>query len=195
MPPGMDVAVYCVIVEPPFDAGAVNATAAVVPSVTVTVPRPGAPGGPRMVTGADGEDGVEVPAAFVAVTMNVYGVPAVSPATVIVPDPVWDTAPVKEPVSEVAVYLVIAEPPLDAGAVNETVADVGPVAVDAPIAGAPGTVNGVAGDDGPESPEVPAVFVAVALNVYAVPTVRPVTSQTPEVPVTVHVPAAVAVPA
>ena len=188
MPPGMDVAVYCVIVEPPFDAGAVNATAAVVPSVTVTVPMPGAPGGPRMVTGADGEDGVEVPAAFVAVTMNVYGVPAVSPATVIVPDPVWDTAPVKEPVSEVAVYLVIAEPPLDAGAVNATVALDDPAAVTAPMVGAPGTVSGVTGADAADAAEVRPPFVAVAVNVYAVPLVRPVTSQDPDSPVTVHAP-------
>jgi len=180
--------VYCVIVEPPFDAGAVNATAAVVPPVTVTVPIPGAPGGPRMVTCADGEDGVEVPAAFVAVTVNVYGVPAVSPVTVIVPEPAWDTVPVKEPLSEVAVYLVIAEPPLDAGAVNATVTDVDPAAATAPIPGAPGTVAGVTGADGADAAEVPPAFVAAAVNMYAVPFDRPVTSQDPDSPVTVHVP-------
>ena len=87
MPPGMDVAVYCVIVEPPFDAGAVNATAAVVPSVTVTVPMFGAPGAPSGVIDDDGADATEVPAAFVAVTVNVYGVPAVSSVTVIFPEP------------------------------------------------------------------------------------------------------------
>jgi hypothetical protein len=38
--------------------------------------------------------------------------------------------------------------------------------------------------------EVPPLFVAVALTVYVAPPVRPVTSQEPDRPVTVHVPAA-----
>jgi len=82
-----EVAVYLVIAEPPLDAGNVNATVADVGPAAATAPIPGTPGGPRMVTGADGADGAEVPAAFVAVTVNVYGVPAVSPATVICPEP------------------------------------------------------------------------------------------------------------
>lgn len=43
MPPGLDVAVYDVIAEPPSLAGAVNATEAVVPEM-VAVPIVGAPG-------------------------------------------------------------------------------------------------------------------------------------------------------
>ena len=125
---------------------------------------------------------------FVAVTVNVYGVFAVSPTTVIVPEPDWDAVPALAPVFEVAVYVVIAEPPLDAGAVNATVADVDPAAATAPMTGAPGTVSGVTDADAPDAPEVPPVFVAAAVNVYAVPFVRPVTSHDPDSPVTVHVP-------
>ena len=87
-------------------------------------------------------------------------------------------------------YVVTAEPPLDAGAVNATVADVDPAAATAPMVGAPGTVAGVTGAEAADAAEVPPAFVAVAVNVYAVPLVRPVTSQDPDSPVTVHVPAA-----
>ena len=95
---------------------------------------------------------------------------------------------VKEPVFELAVYLVIAEPPLDAGNVNATVTDVGPAAATAPIPGAPGGPRMVNGADGADAAEVPPAFVAVAVNVYAVPFDRPVTSQDPDSPVTVHAP-------
>jgi hypothetical protein len=75
---------------------------------------------------------------LVAVTVNVYAVPAVNPVTVIVPDPAWLSVPVIPPGEEVAVYEVIATPPLNPGAVNATVALVVPVAVAVPIVGAPG---------------------------------------------------------
>jgi hypothetical protein len=39
------------------------------------------------VTELDAADADPVPTEFVAVTVNVYGVPAVNPLTVIVPDP------------------------------------------------------------------------------------------------------------
>ena len=45
IPPGEDVAVYAVIVDPPFEDGAVKATVACV-SPAVAVPMVGAPGGP-----------------------------------------------------------------------------------------------------------------------------------------------------
>ena len=45
----------------------------------------------------------------------------------------------------------------------------------------------VTGSDGSEASEVSTVFVAVAVNVYAVPSAKPVTSQDPDAPVTVHV--------
>ena len=49
IPPGLDVAVYEVIGEPPLLAGAVNGTLAVEPLV-VTVPIVGAPGTETAVT-------------------------------------------------------------------------------------------------------------------------------------------------
>jgi len=70
-----------------------------------------------------------------------------------------------------------------AGAVNETCAVELLRAVAVPIVGAPGTDTGVmlllAELDAP----VPTEFVAVTVNVYAVPAVRPVTVIGLEVPV------------
>jgi uncharacterized membrane protein len=51
------------------------------------------------VTLLDADDAIEVPLAFVAVTVNVYAVPVVNPETVIGDAPV----PVIEPGDEVAV--------------------------------------------------------------------------------------------
>ena len=141
------------------------------------------------VNDADSTDGAEVPAAFVAVTVNLYEVPSVSPVTVMVPLPAWVRVPVPPAGYEVAVYKVIGDPPSDDGAVNVTVAVGGPVEDTAPMPGWPGTVAGVTDADATDAAEVPgAVFVAVAVNVYAVPFVRPVTGHDPEAPVTVHVP-------
>ena len=60
------------------------------------------------VTLLEALDESEVPLAFVAVTVNVYAVPFVSPETVIGEDPV----PVSPPGEEVAVNVVIVEPPV-----------------------------------------------------------------------------------
>ena len=69
------------IAEPPFDAGAVNATVAwAFPAVAV--PMTGAPGGPTGVALFDAADAGPVPAALLAVTVKVYAVPLVSPVTV-----------------------------------------------------------------------------------------------------------------
>ena len=51
---------YCVISDPPSDAGAVNGTDAVVPSI-ITVPTVGDCGIPAKVTLFDVADGAEVP--------------------------------------------------------------------------------------------------------------------------------------
>jgi hypothetical protein len=67
-------------------------------------------------------------------------------------------------------YEVIAEPPLEAGAVKLTVAWPSPGTADTP-AGAPGTVeaaggaDGVTAFDGEDAAPVPALFVAVTVNV------------------------------
>ena len=55
------------------------------------------------------------------------------------------------------------------------------------VPGAPGTASGVTEDDADDADDVPAVFVAVEVNVYAVLLLRPVTVHEPEAPLTVHV--------
>jgi hypothetical protein len=76
-------------------------------------------------------DAVDVPLAFVAVTVNVYAVLGDSPETVIGLAPV----PVNPPGLDVAVKVDTAAPPV-APAVYVTVAVVVPVAVAVPIVGA-----------------------------------------------------------
>jgi hypothetical protein len=69
---------------------------------------------------------------------------------------------------------VIAEPPLLAGAVKLITALWLPRAA-LPIAGAPGTVAGMMLPDAPDAAPVPALLVAVTVNVYAVPLDSPLT--------------------
>jgi hypothetical protein len=78
-----------VIALPPFDAGAVNVTdACALPAVAV--PIVGAPGTVAGVTLLEDADAGPVPTELVAVTVNVYAVPLVKPATVIgLTVPVW----------------------------------------------------------------------------------------------------------
>jgi hypothetical protein len=113
---------------------------------------------------------VLVPTAFVAVTVNVYVVPFVSPV-IVIGEPLLDAV---APVFEVTVYEVIAEPPLFTGAVNVTIACPFPATAVTPV-GAPGTVTGVTEFDAVDDALVPIAFVAVTVNVYAVPLTRPVT--------------------
>ena len=55
------------------------------------------------------------------------------------------------------------------------------------VAGVPGTGTGVTELDALEALDVPAEFVAVVVNVYAVLFVKPVTTHEPDAPVTVQV--------
>ena len=69
------------IALPPFEAGAVQDTAALAaPAVALTIV--GAPGVAIGVTDPDAVDAEPVPAALVAVTVKVYAVPLVRPDTV-----------------------------------------------------------------------------------------------------------------
>lgn len=69
-PPGLEVAVYEVIAEPPFDPGAVKDTdTCAFPAVPMTVV--GAPGTVAGVTEFDGAEAGPAPAAFVATAVNV----------------------------------------------------------------------------------------------------------------------------
>jgi hypothetical protein len=143
---------------PPVDEGAVNATVAcVLPAVAA--PIVGAPGVVARVTLLDGADAGLVPRAFLAVTVNVYVVPAVNPVTVI-----GLTVPVAvlPPGLAVTVYPV-TEP---VGAVKLTVAWPVP-AVAVTLVGGPGTtdVEGLTELDAADAGLVPIAFVAVTLNV------------------------------
>jgi hypothetical protein len=114
-------------------------------------------------------DAILSPLIFVALTVNVYVVPFVRPVIVIGVDP-----PVAMcPSFEVTVYRVIAEPPFDTGAVNEIVACPFPLAAVTPV-GASGTVDGVTELLVLDAILVPTEFVAVTVNVYDTPFVRPV---------------------
>ena len=133
-----------------------------------------------VVIEAEAEDAELLPIEFVAYTVNVYDVDGDKPLTVILPEPDWETVPVKPPGLDVAVYDVIVWPPLLAGAVNETVAELKDVAVaDTPV-GAPGTDHVVIEllDDDDEL--LPTPLVAYTVNVYAVPVVKPFTVIVPE---------------
>jgi hypothetical protein len=89
------------------------------------------------------------------------------------------------PTYGVTVYREIARPPL-AGAVQETVAEAFPAFAVTPV-GESGTVAGVTAVDADDAVLVPAAFVALTRNVYAVPLVNPVTASVVAggVPVTV----------
>nr|WP_229708421.1 hypothetical protein [Knoellia flava] len=70
------------------------------------------------ITTALGDELGEVPIALVAVTVNVYAVPLLSPMTVQARAPV--VVQVLPPGLEVTVYPVTEEPPVEAGAVHDT---------------------------------------------------------------------------
>jgi len=71
---------------------------------------------------------------------------------------------------------VIALPPFEDGADHETTTEESPNAPDTPV-GAPGTVAGTTAPEAVDAEPVPALFVAVTVNVYEVPLVRPLTVQ------------------
>ena len=133
-------------------------------------------------TELDAEDAKDIPLTLVAVTVNVYAVPFVSPVTVIGLD-----APVPVcPPDDVTVYPVIAEPPV-AGAVNVTLADALP-AVAVPIVGAAGLVVAVMLLDAEDTDPGPTAVVAVIVKVYAVADCNPSTVIGDVVPVPVKDP-------
>lgn len=84
---------------------------------------------------------------------------------------------VNPPGEDVTVNPVNAAPPFTTGAVNETVA--APAVVTAAVidVGAFGTVAGITAVEADEADDVKRPLLAVALKVYAVPFVNPVTMQ------------------
>lgn len=83
--------------------------------------------------------------------------------------------------------------PFAAGAVHATVTFPVPEVTDTPV-GALGAPAGVIVADGADSAEIPTPLVAVALNVYSEPLVRPETLQVVAGEVIVHVFPAIAAP-
>ena len=181
-------------VAPPGDASTVcdvaghasSASATVtltVPSPATTVGAAGTLGIGMGVTAADAGDAADVPPAFVAVTVNVYAVPLVRPDTSHEPN---------------APAMVQVAPPGDASTVcdvaghtskatlTDTRAEPSPTTTPG-AAGTLGLAIGVTASDAAEAADVPPAFVAVTVNVYAVPLVRPTTTHEPDAPVIVHV--------
>ncbi|GAA3406271.1 hypothetical protein GCM10020370_32650 [Paenibacillus hodogayensis] len=116
-----------------------------------------------------------MPTLFLATTVNVYAVPFVNPVTVTGLAVVL--VPMIPPGLDVTVYSVIALPPSLAGASKLTVAVPLP-AVAVTFVGALGTLIGATGvtlPDAADAAELPALFLATTVNVYAVPFVNPVT--------------------
>jgi len=108
--PGVEIAVYPVIADPPLDVGAVKSTLARAPQ-RLAVPIVGAPGTVYGVTEQLAVLHEPVPLALAAFTLNVYAVPLVNPDTTIGADaPVF----VNPPGEDVAVY-VTGKPPVQQG--------------------------------------------------------------------------------
>ena len=135
------------------------------------------------VTGLDAADAVLVPTAFVAVTVNVYAVPLVSPVTV---NGLAAPVAVKPPGDDVTVYEVIGLP-FALAPLNVTVAWVSPGAA-VTVVGAPGNPAGVTEFEATDAAPGPVALAAVTVNVYAVPLVSPVTVNGLAAPVAVKPP-------
>ena len=133
------------------------------------------------VTGFDAADGAPVPTAFVAVTVHVYVLPAVSAATEI-GALAWVPVRVTPPLLEThdALYPVIAAPLLE-GAVKATEAVAAESVTVTPV-GAPGRVAGTKLFDAADGKLEPWVFCAVTVHVYVLPFVSPVTTSGLAVP-------------
>ena len=179
MPLGLEVAVKLVIAEPPLLAGALKVTvacpsddptAALAGALAAALAPVGAPGNPAGVAAPEGAEAALGPAVLNATTVNVYAVPLVNPDTTIGDAPpdaliAVDTPPIRA----VTEKLVVALRPTVPG-VNDTVACESPVGGPSTVtpAGAPGTAApacGVTLLDGAEGTPMPAMLVAVTVNV------------------------------
>ena len=156
----------------PFVTAPLNATDAC-PSPAVAVTVVGALAADCGVTAEEEADATESPISLVATTLNVYEVPLVKPLTT--HEEAFAAAlHVNPPGKDITVKPVSAAPPLFTGAVNETVAAPAVVTDADTDVGAFGTVAGVTAVDAVDKSEVSEALVAVALNVYAEPFVKPV---------------------
>jgi len=170
--PGAEITVYELIAAPPFETGAVHDTTDDAFAAPVATTPVGAPGTIDGTTDAELIDAALVPDTFVAVTANVYDVPFARPVTL---HEVVAVVHVNEPGAEITVYELIAAPPFETGAVQDTTDDAFTALVAPTEVGAPGTIDGTTADDAVEAEPVPDAFVAVTVNAYDVPLVRPAT--------------------
>ena len=146
--------------SPPSETGAFQKSATEpFPGVAVTMS--GLPGRPAGVTGSEGSDAGPAPAPFVALTVNVYATPLVSPVTVMVVIPV--VVAVMPSGLESTVYPVTGSA-FAAGAVQLTVALPSPRTAVTPV-GFPGTVPTRTGADASDGGPSPAALVAMTTNV------------------------------
>ena len=112
-----------------------------------------------------------------AITVNVYAVPAVKPVKIHDVFVVFiHPAGAVTDGEEVTVYPVTTDPPFEDGADQEILARLYEPATVTPV-GAPGTVAGVTAADAEDGLEFPLPLIAITVNVYAVPLVRPVKVQ------------------
>ena len=147
---------------PPLLAGAAHDTTDDAFAAPVALTAVGAPGTVDGVTAADADEAEPVPLAFVAVTVNVYEVPFVNPATV---HEVVAVVHVNEPGEDVTVYELIEAPPLLTGAVHDTTDEAFAFEVPETEVGAPGTGAGTTAADAADAKPDPEVLAAVTANV------------------------------
>lgn len=145
------------------------------PPAALTDTEETASGRPAGTTAADNTEAEEEPETFEALTLNRYDVPFTKPVTVHVVDEIVEQ--VAPSGNEVTVYPPITAPPSLLGTVQETTDRPSAPVVAITSVGAEATDEGVIATDAADAPLVPAAFVAVTVNVYLMPLVRPVTVQ------------------
>jgi hypothetical protein len=126
----------------------------------VAITEVGAPGGAAGTAAPEAAEATDVPSAFVAVTVNVYDVPLVRPATV---HEVDEVVHVFDPGEDVTVYPVIVDIPSSAGAVHVTTDWALPFEVaETPVGGSgtDATAVTVTSDDGLPAPLMPFTLTA-----------------------------------
>jgi hypothetical protein len=170
--PGFDVTVYELTSAPPSENGSDQDSVTEPLATASIVTSEGADGTVEGTISFETSEAVPLPDTFTAATVKLYEVPLVRPVTVHKVDDVSQTA---SPAALRTTYLEIAAPPLFAGAVQDTTdwAFAAPVAETA--VGTPGTVEGTTEADAEEAEPVPDTFVAVTVNEYDLPLVRPET--------------------
>jgi len=184
-PPGFDVTVYEVISAPPSENGSDHETVTEPLATDSIVTSDGDEGTVDGTIAADTSEAAPSPDAFTAATVKLYEVPFARPTTVH-----GDTAlsHTTSPAALRTTNLETEAPPLLTGAVQDTTdcAFAPPVATTSD--GTPGTVDGTAAAEESELEPVPDTLVAVTVNEYEVPFVRPITVHEVEAVVQVNRP-------